>query len=151
MIAMTPLRVPITISPHTIEGKLQGHYILVHSLWKDTQPVIFKDQFAGYYRGSLILTMAHPSEWRSFVQAVIHSSRASEDKPSCWLAAVKMTRMGTGVRYYLPGTVLKPNPGAGTIKLMGLISKASYGSGDVIYVVIPKIDGDILLGRGKLE
>ena len=144
------IRVPITISPHVIAGKPSGYYILVHSLWKDAKPKIFRDQFAGLHDNCLILTMAHPSEWDSLLKAIIHTHKAV-GKPSCWFAAVKQTRMGTGLRFYLPGTILKPKLAESkAIKARGTVRKAIYGSGDLVYVSVPKIDGDILLGRGDL-
>lgn len=147
---MNPFRVPITISPHVVEGKPRGYYIIVHSLWKDKQPIIFRDQFVGFHKDCLIFSMAHPSEWSSFPKVVIHTAGVSE-LPRCWLSSVRQTRMGTGVRFYLPGTILKPaSLKAKAVETIGAVYKAVYGSGDLIYVSIPIISGDILLGRGEL-
>lgn len=145
---MNPIRIPITISPHIIGDKPRGFYILAHSLWGKDKPIIFRQQFVGF-QGSLILTMAHPSEWTSLVKATIYAS-VMNGKPISWFSSVQQYPQGTGVRFYLPSGILPPTS-AGKIETIGIIGKASYGSGSVVYISIPRIDGDIILGRKELK
>jgi len=93
--------------------------------------------------------MAHPSEWDSLVKVAVYAPVLG-GKPVSWFSTVQQYLQGTGVRFYLPGSVLRP-ASAGSIEMMGDLCKASYGSGDVYYISIPRIDGDIILGRRELK
>jgi hypothetical protein len=93
--------------------------------------------------------MTHPSEWNSLVKAAVYAP-VLDGKPVSWFSTVQQYLQGTGLRIYLPGSVLCPVSDR-KIETMGDLCKASYGSGDVYYISIPLIDGDIILGRRKLE
>jgi len=147
---VNPLNVPISLCPHIDKEKPKGYYITAQRLFPEGQPVIFRQQFAGYMN-HLILTLAHQSTWNTLLKMVLHAPLL-DGVPVNWLAPIKQYRMGTGVRFYLPGSILKPGSAEDEkIETMGIIRRAWFKSGDIIYVDIPLIDANVLLGKKELK
>ena len=141
---MKPITVPISICPHIVDGCPHGYYIIAQRLFQQ-QPILFRQQFVGFTK-NLIFTLAHSGKWDTLLKMAINVPHL-DTIPVSWLAPVKMYPTGTGVRFYLPGTILKPTS-AGCVKIntMGGLHIA----GEIYYLNVPKLNADVLLSRKEL-
>jgi len=143
---MKPIQIPVTLSPHFGGGKPKGYYLIAQRLFPDGAPILSKHQFVGF-DGSLVVTVQHPGEWDTVLKMAIYVSKL-EDEPTTWLSKAHLYPMPMGFRMYIPGTVLKPKSAeVQKIETIGVFCKW----GLVYYVYVPKISGEILLGRKELE
>ena len=142
---MKPITVPVSICPHIADGNPRGYYIIAQRLFQQ-QPILFRQQFVGFTR-NLVFTLAHPGDRDTLLKMAIKVPHLDTASVSL-LAPVQMYPTGTGVRFYLPGTILKPTS-AGCVKIdtMGGL----YKVGEIYYLNVPKLNADILLGRKKLK
>lgn len=103
-----------------------------------------KQQFVGF-TDCMIVTAAHPpSAGTPLAMAVTYPVL---DKPVTWLAVTALYPMNLGFRMYIPGTILIPDSAeAPKIMTTGIVHKF----GEVFYVEIPRVTGDILLRRKRL-
>jgi len=147
---MKPIPVPISICPHIVDGNPRGYYIIAQRLFQE-QPILFRQQFVGFTK-NLVFTLAHPGKWDTLLKMAIYVPNITNINdyvlPVSWLAPVKMYPTGTGVRFYLPGTILKPTS-AECVKIdtVGSLHKAN----EIYYLNVPKLNADVLLGRKELE
>ena len=143
---MKPIPVPISLSPHIVDGKPRGYYIIAQRLFPKERPILFRQQFVGFTQ-NLVFTIAHPGKWDTLLKMAIYVPHLEPASVS-WLSATKMYPAGTGVRIYLPGTILKPTTaGVKKVETMGSLCRV----GDIYYLDIPKLNADILLGRKELQ
>lgn len=146
---MRPIPVPITLSPHIVDGKPRGFYVIVQSLFPKEQPIIFREQFVGFTQ-NLVFTVAHPGEQDTLLKMALYSPTIG-DKPVTWLSTTKQYPAGKGLRIYLGGSILKPaSADYKKYQTMGVVHKSGTQRGGIVYVDVPKLDGDILLGRKEL-
>lgn len=149
---MKTIKIPITISPHFSQGVPRGYYIIAQRLFPKERPILFRQQFVGFTQ-NLVFTMAHPGKWDTLLKMAIYIPTLGDFYVSVsWLSTTKMYPMGTGVRIYLPGTILKPSSaGCKKIETMGSLSLAGGRGQEIYYLDIPKLNADILLGRKELK
>ena len=142
---MKSIKVPISLSPHIVDGKPRGYYIIAQRLWQQ-QPILFRHQFVGFTK-NLVFTVAHPGHLDSVLKMAVYNPHLN-DAPVSWISKAKMYPAGTGVRIYLPGSILKPtSAGVKKIETMGCLCVVQ----EIYYLNVPKLNADILFGRKELE
>jgi len=146
---MRPIPVPVTLSPHIVDGKPRGFYVIVQSLFPKEQPIIFRQQFVGFTQ-NIVFTIAHPGKLDTLLKMALYSPTLGS-KPVTWLSQIKQYPAGRGLRIYLPGSILKPaSAGCKKVDMLGVVLKSAGDQGGILYLDIPKLNSDILLGRKEL-
>lgn len=137
----------VTFSPHIVEGKPRGYYLIMPYLFPNGTPILRRDQFAGFDGRGLIVTLSRHNAWNTLKHMAIQIP-----KLATWLGTCRLYVQKHGVRIYLPSSVLKPTPAEEKRELRAELLKESFGAGvaDLWYVRIPGVDADVLLGRKKL-
>jgi hypothetical protein len=149
---MTPIKIPISICPHTSAGKLRGWYVLAKRLFKEDDPILFKRQFLGF-NGSLLITVVRPNEdtiFSMFEQITKYSEL--EDKEVKWFGQCSLFPLKGGFKVYIPeGHLRMEKPKR--IETIGVFRKHEplrFGK-PVYYLEIPAITAEVLLGRKELK
>ena len=140
---MTPIRIPVTLSPHVVNETPRGYYVLAQRLFPNGAPILTKQQWIGYANGCLIITVNVPHEWNSLLKMAINCPTIGT-LPVTWLAPAKLWPMPKGFRSYIPGFILKPNSSkANKIEMTGIFKQYL----NLFWLELPKVSGEILLGR----
>lgn len=152
---MNPIQIPVTLSPHGVDGKPRGFYLLAQRLFTKGSPILRKDQFIGF-NGSLIVTVARHNAWDSLVKMGVYAHLLDSTRVF-WYDKAALYPMTKGFRMYIPGTVLTPgmfqSPAVvSKIETTGIFRKHDFYGGiePLFYLEIPLISGDVLLGRKQL-
>lgn len=141
---MELIKIPVTLSPHYGDKGPKGFYILAQRLWPGGAPILNKMQWVGYF-GTLIVTVQHPGEWNSLLKMSIYAGEL-DGRNVHWLDKGSLYPMSMGFRMYVPGRILKPKS-KDRIETIGIFRKCR----DIYYLEVPKLSGDVLLKRKKLE
>jgi len=145
---MEAVTIPVSICPHFSQGKPRGHYLLAKRLFLEDQPILARQQYAGF-NGFLFVTVARPLSWRTTFRTAISIPRL-DGRDIQWLGAVSLYGMKGGFKVYLPESILKAkNPGR--IEDVGIFRKYVAPGFDCYYLEIPKLTAEVLLGRKELE
>jgi len=149
-----PIRIPVSLSPHIVNGKPRGYYVLAERLFaKNKNPHLVRNQFVGVAK-SLVISVSHNSTWDTLLEMSISiphlPSAPQRANRVYWLDKAKLYPINMGFRAYVPGSVLKPEPDAEKIETMGEFKRFQMGTTDLFYLEIPIITLDILLGKEKL-
>lgn len=154
---MNPIKIPVTISPHIVNGKPRGYYIIAERLFTKSNPHLIRKQFLGIARG-LIISVGRDIHWDSLLKMSIHIPEVIYTIGGCginkilWLSPTKIYPFNMGFRAYIPGTVLKPESAeAKKIQTMGFFKRFQIGTTDLLYLEVPLITPDIMLGKTKLD
>ena len=139
------ISVNVTISPHSVEGKPRGYYVIVRDLFPNGSPILVRQQWIGFSEG-LVITVEHNHQWDSLLKMAINCPALGE-RAVTWLAPAKMWATSKGFRTYVPGTILKPKSDSKCHYSIGYFKSAR---GDLYYIYLPEITGEILLGRKEL-
>jgi hypothetical protein len=142
---MDPIRIPVTLSPHFQGGKPSGYYVLAQRLFPRGAPPLMRYQWIGFSKNCLIVTVGRPVDDSSLVSMAVKHA-VIDGNPTSWLATAKLWTMAMGFKTYIPGTILKPKLDAPKIETTGIFKQF----GEIFYLTIPKIDGEVLLGRKEL-
>lgn len=142
---MNPIPIPVTLSPHFVNGKPRGYYLLAQRLFPNGSPALNKKQWLGFHEGNLIVTASFPSEWNSLMSMAVNCP-SIEGKPFMWLAPAKLWPMPMGFRTYIPGTILKPDVGSSKVETTGVFKQ--YMS--LFWLSLTEVTGEVLLGRKTL-
>lgn len=148
---MNPIRIPVTMSPHIVDGNPRGYYLLAQRLFPNGAPILRKDQFVGF-NGSLIVTVARHNTWDTLMDMNVYARDIGKNT-AAWFGKTKLYPMNKGFRMYIPGTILKPPSAEAVCKqTTGIFSQFRFYGGvdDLYYLEIPSIGGDVLLGRKEL-
>lgn len=149
---MNPISVPVTFSPHIVNGKPRGYYLLVQSLFPNGAPILRRDQFVGFMGGHLIVTVSRHHTWNTLFRMAIHPQW--DEHSVTWLDSCKLYRMSKGFRMYIPGTVLCPTSAESKkVETMGIFKKWTYGGGiePMFFVELPVVSAEVLLGKERFE
>lgn len=148
---MQPIKIPISLCPHIVEGKPRGYYLLAQWLFPKGAPRLVKQQFLGF-NGQLLVTVEHDGTWDSLLKIALFVENLN-GKRVTWLTKTPIYTMPLGFRAYIPGTILKPiSADVAKITTTGVFKKESFGvSKDLYYLEIPKITAGILFGREELK
>jgi hypothetical protein len=139
------IRIPITLSPHsTNNGKPGGYYVLAQRLFPNGAPVLAKQQWVGFSDG-LVITVQHPGDWNSLLKMAINRPMLNGHSVT-WLSPVHLYPMTQGFRVYIPKAILEPPAEAQKKKTTGLFCR----SGNLYWLKIPAVSGDVLLERKEL-
>ena len=119
---MEPVTIPISICPHSSQGKLRGHYLLAKRLFLNDQPILVRRQYVGF-NGFLFVTVVHPNKWNTIFKmscAILEM----DQQPIKWLGTVHQYSLPGGFKVYLPEHILKAGlkawASSGNIKPQGL-------------------------------
>lgn len=146
---MDAIQIPVTLSPHIVDNKPRGYYILGQRLFPRGAPELRKDQFVGF-NGSLIISIARHNTWNSILAMGLYASRL-HNRNITWLGEAMVYPMSKGFRIYVPGTTLKPSSAGKKIETIGVFRMHEFcGVEPLFYLEIPKINADILLGKEQL-
>ena len=149
---MEPVRVPVTLSPHIVNDKPRGYYLLAQRIFPQGAPILRRQQFVGF-NGRLIVTVSRHRTWDNFLKMGIHA-RELDGQAITWLDQCKLYPMAMGFRMYIPGTILKPaSAGSEKVESIGILREQKWGgnTASTFYLEIQKIDADILLSRKELK
>jgi hypothetical protein len=142
---MNDIRINVTLSPHVQKGKPSGYYVLAERLFPRGAPILAKKQFVGFSDG-LIVTVSHPVVARSVLSMAVHVPRLAGN-PVTWLSEAHLYPMSLGFRAYVPRKVLK----AQSAEVPRFITTGVFrGEGNLFWLWIPAVSGDVLLGRKEL-
>ena len=142
-----PFRVPMTLSPHYVNGKARGFYLLAQRIWPGGAPILNKKQFIGFNGQCLLVTVEHNGLWKTPLQIFMRAG-ALQEKGMMWMCAAPLYPMSKGFRMYVPGNILLPRS-EGNIVTFGVFQ---YDVPTKIYFLeIPEITGNVLLGRIEIE
>ena len=145
---MTDIRINVTLYPHVQRGKASGYYVLAERLFPRGAPILVKQQFVGYGgSGGLILTVAHPPQSDTVIKmAVVHPLIGGE--PVTWLSTAPLYQLGSGFRMYIAGKVMRPRSAeVGKFLTTGMFR----GAGELYWLEIPAVTGDVILGRKEMS
>lgn len=146
---MEPIRVPVTLSPHVVNGKPRGYYLLVRKLFLHDTPKIRKQQFIAV-GNCLRYTFGTPPQWDTLVKMGVYCQTLDEN-PVSWISEAKVWPLKGGFKGYIPGTILKPSAESIKWSGMGVVKAQAYGGvSPVYYVELPGISAEVLLGREKI-
>lgn len=151
---MNPIKIPVTISPHIVNGKPRGYYIIAERLFTKGNPHLIRTQFVGHTQDGLIISVGRHIKWDTLYKLGIQVPHleAMEQKRVIWLSPTKIYPFNMGFRAYIPGTVLKPESAeAKKIQTMGFFKRFQIGTTDLLYLEVPLITPDIMLGKTKLD
>ena len=154
---MKPIKIPISICPHTSAGKLRGWYALAKRLFVEDDPILVKRQFMGFnwfekQAGCLLLTVVRPredSKFSMFEQITKYSQL--EDKNITWFGQCSLFPLKGGFKVYIPEGHLKvENPKR--VETVGVFRRHdTFNHKSVFYLEIPVITAEVLLGRKELK
>jgi len=144
------VRIPVTLSPHIVNGQSRGFYLLAQKLFPNGAPTLSKQQFIGF-NGQLIVTVEHDRTWDTLLKIALHASKLNDESVT-WLTPTPIYPMPKGFRAYIPGTIIKPaSAGVEKVEGIGVFRRAVFGvSKDVYYLEILKLSAEVLLGRKEL-
>jgi len=145
---LNPVKIPLSICPHTSAGRVQGWYVLAKRLFAEDDPVLFKHQFLGF-NGNLIISVQQ-AEIRSLFQMATKYPKL-EDRDITWLGKVSLFRLKGGFKVYLPWEYLEvENPKR--IETVGIFRcHIAFDRKLFYYLEIPAITAEVLLGRKELR
>jgi hypothetical protein len=145
------LRISVAMSPHIQQGKPTGYYMIAERLFAKKIKLV-KRQFLGFSDGLLITVggIEH-REWDSVLKMAINLPTLA-GKPVNWLTPVPIYNSPGGFRSYIPGKILKPtSPEEKVSHLWGEFCECPVGDTKLYFVRVPLLDGDVLLGRRKID
>lgn len=147
---MNPVKVPISICPHHSGAKPHGHYIIVNGLFPKGTPILKRQQFVGF-NGFLFITIAitHTTVIDTNFKVITHLGTLDAKKID-WLGSAKLYTTPKGLRIYLPEDILKAGDYE-KIKDIGIFRKAQGPKFGVYYLEVPRITGNVLLGKERIE
>lgn len=145
---MEAVTIPISICPHFSQGKPRGHYLLAKRLFLNDQPILRKQQYAGF-NGFLFVTVMRPNSWDTAFKTAVRIPRL-DGRDIQWLGAVSLYGMKGGFKVYLPESILKAKD-PGRIEGVGIFRKYVAPGFDCYYLEIPKLTAEVLLGREELK
>jgi hypothetical protein len=142
---MNDIRINVTLSPHVQKGKPTGYYVIAERLFPRGTPILVKQQFVGYSNG-LVISVAHPPQVESVLGMGVICNLLS-GRPVTWLSTAPLYTLPGGFRSYVNGRVLKPHSAeARKFTTTGIFR----GYGELYWLEIPAVSGDVLLGRKEL-
>jgi hypothetical protein len=144
-VSVREVRINVTMSPHVQKGRPSGYYVLAERLFPRGAPILVKQQYVGYSEG-LVITVAHPAGVKSVLSMAVNVPRLG-DKPVTWLAEAHLYPMRLGFRAYVAGRVLKARS---TETPRYMTTGLFRGEGELYWLWIPAVSGDVLLGRKEL-
>lgn len=145
---MDAINIPVSICPHFSGGKPRGHYILAKRLFQEGAPILVKQQFVGF-NGFFFVTVVRPPLWNSTFKIANYIKRL-DGREVIWLGGCHLTSLAGGFKIYITEDILKAKE-PGRIEGTGIFRKYKAPGFEVYYLEIPKITGEILLGRKELE
>jgi len=143
-----PIKIPISICPHSSAGKIRGWYVLAKRLFRGDDPILFKHQFLGF-NGNLIVSVQQAAIRSLFQMATKYPKL--EDRDITWLGKVSLFRLKGGFKVYIPGEYLEvENPTR--VETVGIFRcHTAYNRKLFYYLEIPAITAEVLLGRKALK
>lgn len=145
---MEPVKIPISICPHFSQGKPRGHYILAKRLFSGSVPILVKQQFVGY-NGFLFVTVARPPESDTTFK-IANRIQKMDGRNIIWLGTAHQYPLPGGFKTYLTEDIMKAKK-PGRVEGIGIFRKYTAPGFDCYYLEIPKLTGEVLLGRGELK
>ena len=145
------VRISVALSPHVQQGKPTGYALIAERLFTKKIKLV-KRQFLGFSDG-LIITVGgiEHFEWDSVLKMAIMLPILA-GRPANWLAPAPIYASPGGFRSYIPGHILKPSSAEETAShLWGEFCDCPVGDTKLYYLRVPLLDGDVLLGRKKLN
>jgi len=144
------VRIPITLSPHIVNGKPRGFYLLAQRLFPNGAPTLTKRQYIGFNK-RLLITVEHDRTWDTLLKVALHAGKLNDESVT-WLTPTPIYPMPKGFRAYIPGTIIKPaSAESQKVEGIGVFRRAIFGvSRDVYYLEILKLTAEVLLGRKDL-
>lgn len=146
------VKIQTTLSPHIVDGKPRGYYLIAQRLFTHGLPILRRDQFVGFSRG-LVVTIERHRTWQSLLDIGLRAQSLGGQSVS-WLGKIKMYQMSAGFRMYIPGTILKPTSAdSKKIETWGIFDKEIYGAGisPLYYLKVPIVTAEVLLGKERLD
>jgi len=143
---MEPIRIPVSLCPHVVKGKPRGYYVLCQRIFPRGAPILVKQQFVGFC-GALVITANHPPQSDSVLKMAIYCPMLGGEGVT-WLGGAPIYPMPMGFRAYVSRDILGPTTAeARKVETTGIFMR----NGDVFYVKIPLLSGDVMLGRKGIE
>jgi len=144
------IRIPITLSPHIVNNKPRGYYLLAERLFLEDMPILTRKQFIGFDT-SLLVTFAWPCGWDSLFKMNHYAGQCGE-RVIKWISECRLYPFSMGFRTYIPSNILSPSAGTKKIETTGIIEQLVTGKeGGVYFVRIPLLSVEIMLGKRKLK
>jgi hypothetical protein len=139
-----PIRIPVTLSPHIVKGEPRGYYALFQRIFPRGAPILVKQQFLGFTQ-SLLVTACHPPQCETLLHMAIVCPVLGGNGVS-WLHSASVFPMGGGFKAYLSRSILPAKLESKKVVTTGLFCR----SGDIFFVQLPILTGDVLLRKKEI-